>query len=86
MSYPAGPGCPRPRRRPGRRRYRTRSGPLDGAAAALSQFLVAGQALSSRLPDRAHRSASQQAARDALATAMDGARDSFLRVHADCPV
>ena len=58
-------------------------GPLDAAAAALSQFLAAGQALSSRLPDRAHRSASQQAARDALATAMDGARDSFLRVHAD---
>ena len=57
-------------------------GPLDGAAAALSQFLVAGQALSSRLPDRAHRSASQQAAHAALATAMDGARDSFLRVHA----
>jgi thioesterase DpgC len=58
-------------------------GPLDAAAAALSQFLAAGQELSSRLPDRVHRSASQQAARDALATAMDGARDSFLRVHAD---
>ena len=58
-------------------------GPLDAAATALSQFLVAGQALSSRLPDRVHRSASQQAAHDGLATAMDGARDSFLRVHAD---
>ena len=58
-------------------------GPLDAAAAALSQFLAAGQALSSRLPDRAHRSAEEQAARDVLVTAMDGARDGFLRVHAD---
>ena len=58
-------------------------GPLDAAAAALSQFLAAGQALSSRLPDRAHRSADEQAARDVLVTAMDGARDGFLRVHAD---
>ena len=57
-------------------------GPLDAAAAALSQFLAAGQSLSSRLPDRARRSADEQAARDVLATAMDGARDSFLRVHA----
>ncbi len=58
-------------------------GPLDAAAAALSQFLAAGQALSSRLPARAHRSADEQAARDVLVTAMDGARDGFLRVHAD---
>jgi thioesterase DpgC len=58
-------------------------GPLDAAAVALSQFLAAGQALSSRLPDRAHRSADEQAARDVLVTAMDGARDGFLRVHAD---
>jgi (3,5-dihydroxyphenyl)acetyl-CoA 1,2-dioxygenase len=58
-------------------------GPLDAAAAALSQFLAAGQALSSRLPDRAHRSADEQAARDVLVTALDGARDGFLRVHAD---
>ena len=58
-------------------------GPLDAAAAALSQFLAAGQALSSLLPARAHRSADEQAARDVLVTAMDGARDGFLRVHAD---
>ena len=58
-------------------------GPLDAAAAALSQFLAAGQALSGRLPGRAHRSADEQAARDMFTTAMDGARDSFLRVHAD---
>jgi len=57
-------------------------GPLDTAAAALSQFLAAGQSLSRRLPDRARRSAAEQAARDVLVTAMDGARDSFLRVHA----
>jgi thioesterase DpgC len=57
--------------------------PLDAAAAALSQFLAAGRALSGRLPDRARRSAAEQAARDVLATAMDGARDGFLRVHAD---
>lgn len=58
-------------------------GPLDAAAAALSLFLAAGQALSSRLPDRAHRSAGEQAAHDVLRTALDGARDSFLRVHAE---
>ena len=58
-------------------------GPLDAAAVALSQFLAAGQALSSRLLARAHRSADEQAARDVLVTAMDGARDGFLRVHAD---
>jgi (3,5-dihydroxyphenyl)acetyl-CoA 1,2-dioxygenase len=57
-------------------------GPLDAAAVALSQFLAAGQALSSRLPARARRSADEQAARDVLVTAMDGARDGFLRVHA----
>ena len=58
-------------------------GPLGAAAGALSQFLAAGQALSSPLPARAHRSADEQAARDVLVTAMDGARDGFLRVHAD---
>jgi thioesterase DpgC len=57
--------------------------PLDAAAAALSQFLAAGQALRSRLPGRAGRSAGQQAAADVLMTALDEARDSFLRVHAD---
>ena len=58
-------------------------GPLDAAASALSRFLSAGQALSRRLPDRAHRSADEQAAREAIAAAMDGARDSFLAVHAE---
>lgn len=58
-------------------------GPLDGAAAALSQFLAAGQALRGRLPGRAHRSADEQAAAHLLATAMDSARDSFLRQHAE---
>jgi (3,5-dihydroxyphenyl)acetyl-CoA 1,2-dioxygenase len=57
-------------------------GPLDAAAAALSQFLATGQALSHRLPDQARRSADEQAARDVLVTAMDGARDSFLHRHA----
>ncbi len=57
--------------------------PLDQAAAALSRFLAAGQALSGRLPDRVHRSATQQAAHDALAAGLDDARDSFLRWHAD---
>jgi enoyl-CoA hydratase/carnithine racemase len=58
-------------------------GPLGGAATALSQFLAAGQALRGRLPGRAHRSAGEQAAGDLLATAMDSARDSFLRRHAE---
>jgi (3,5-dihydroxyphenyl)acetyl-CoA 1,2-dioxygenase len=58
-------------------------GPLDVAATALSQFLTAGQALSRRLPGRAGRSAREQAAHDVLVTALDGARDSFLRVHAE---
>ncbi len=58
-------------------------GPLDGAAAALSQFLAAGQALRGRLPGRARRSADEQAAGDLLTAVMDGARDGFLRVHAE---
>ncbi|MGP7996115.1 MAG: enoyl-CoA hydratase/isomerase family protein [Streptosporangiaceae bacterium] len=57
--------------------------PLDAAAGALSQFLSGGQALSGRLAGRAHRSAAGQAAWDVLAAAMDTARDSFLRVHAE---
>lgn len=58
-------------------------GPLDAAAAALSLFLAAGQALRSRLPGRAHRSADERAAHDVLVTALDQARDSFLREHAE---
>lgn len=58
-------------------------GPLDAAAAALSLFLAAGQALRSRLPGRVHRSADEQAAHDVLVTALDRARDSFLREHAE---
>ncbi len=56
---------------------------LDAAAAGLSQFLAAGQALSGRLPGRARRSAHEAAAHDVLAAAMDGARDRFLREHTD---
>jgi thioesterase DpgC len=51
------------------------------AADAVSRFLTGGQALIARLPEPARRSAGEQAARDAIAGAMDGARDSFLRRH-----
>jgi len=55
---------------------------LDAAVCAVSRFLVAGQALASRLPARARRSADERAAHDAIAGSMDSARDIFLRLHA----
>ena len=57
-------------------------GSLGAVAGAVSRFLTAGQALVARLPAPARRSADEQAARDAVAAALDGARDSFLRWHA----
>jgi thioesterase DpgC len=57
-------------------------GSLGAAAGAVSRFLTAGQALLARLPAPGRRSADEQAARDAVAAALDGARDSFLGWHA----
>lgn len=56
-------------------------GTFAAAAEAVSRFLTAGQALVARLPEPVHRSATEQSARDAIGAAMDGARNSFLRVH-----
>jgi (3,5-dihydroxyphenyl)acetyl-CoA 1,2-dioxygenase len=57
-------------------------GPFDAAAGAVSWFLTSGAALLARLPGRARRSAAERAAAGAIAAAMDGARDGFLRWHA----
>ncbi|HUY49910.1 MAG TPA: enoyl-CoA hydratase/isomerase family protein [Streptosporangiaceae bacterium] len=58
-------------------------GSFDAAADAVSRFLSTGQAFITRLPGPARRSADEQAARDAIAGTMDGARESFLRLHAE---
>jgi (3,5-dihydroxyphenyl)acetyl-CoA 1,2-dioxygenase len=57
-------------------------GTFDAAGDALSHFLGSGQALLARLPERARRTPDEQAAGNAITTAMDGARDGFLRMHA----
>jgi (3,5-dihydroxyphenyl)acetyl-CoA 1,2-dioxygenase len=55
---------------------------LDAAAAALSRFLLAGQALGARLPPRSRRSVAEREAGEAISGPMDLARDRFLRRHA----
>jgi (3,5-dihydroxyphenyl)acetyl-CoA 1,2-dioxygenase len=59
-------------------------GPLDAAGPALTEFLALGEALRSRLPGPGDpgRTDAVQAARDAIAAAMNAARDEFLSVHA----
>jgi (3,5-dihydroxyphenyl)acetyl-CoA 1,2-dioxygenase len=57
-------------------------GSFDAAADMVGRFLTSGQALAARLPERAHRSVPEQAAREAIAGVLDRARDSFLRLHA----
>lgn len=57
-------------------------GLFDSAADAVGRFLSSGQALMARLPEPAHRSESEQAARDVIARELDGAREGFLRRHA----
>jgi (3,5-dihydroxyphenyl)acetyl-CoA 1,2-dioxygenase len=59
-------------------------GALDAAGQELGRFVAAGDALASRLPGPGEpgRSPDEQAARQAIAAAMDDARDDFLAAHA----
>jgi thioesterase DpgC len=59
------------------------AGPFEADAAAASEFLTMGEELLRRLPPRARRSEREQVAAGAIAAALDGARDRFLRVHAE---
>jgi thioesterase DpgC len=58
------------------------AGSFEAAACALSVFLTRGQALAERLPGPQRGTDGERAARQAIAAAMDGARDGFLRSHA----
>ncbi|MBO0788046.1 MAG: enoyl-CoA hydratase/isomerase family protein [Actinobacteria bacterium] len=55
---------------------------FPAAAADLSRFLARGQALASQLPVPTARTSAQGAAGKAIAAALHGARDRFLRSHA----
>jgi thioesterase DpgC len=55
---------------------------FTAAAEAAGVFLARGQSLIDRLPDRAHAAADERAASAAIATALNDARDGFLRAHA----
>jgi (3,5-dihydroxyphenyl)acetyl-CoA 1,2-dioxygenase len=57
-------------------------GSFGAAAEAVSAFLARGQGLMQRLPGPARRTAGERAARAAIASMMDGARERFLRAHA----
>ena len=57
-------------------------GSFRAAAGALGVFLARGQALARRLPGPARGTPDEQAARQAIAGAMNDARDGFLRSHA----
>ena len=56
-------------------------GSFPAAADAVSVFLGRGQALSSRLPAPAGRTADERAAHEAIGAVMNGAREHFLRAH-----
>ncbi|MDR0345758.1 MAG: enoyl-CoA hydratase/isomerase family protein, partial [Nocardiopsaceae bacterium] len=65
--------------------FLTAAAPPDSfpaAAAGLSRFLARGQALTSQLPVPPARTSAQAAAGKAIAAALHGARDRFLRSHA----
>lgn len=57
-------------------------GSFRAAAGALSGFLAQGQALAGRLPGPGRGTPDEQAARQAIAGIMNGAREEFLRAHA----
>jgi (3,5-dihydroxyphenyl)acetyl-CoA 1,2-dioxygenase len=57
-------------------------GSFRAAAAAVSGFLAQGQALARRLPGPGRGTPDEQAARQAIAGIMNGAREEFLRAHA----
>jgi thioesterase DpgC len=58
------------------------AGSFGAAATAVSAFLARGQELIQRLPEPGHRSPDEQAAKEAIAGILHGARDRFLRAHA----
>jgi len=59
------------------------SGSFDADAPATGEFLTRGEELFGRLPARPARTADEQAAALAIADALNGARERFLRAHAD---
>jgi (3,5-dihydroxyphenyl)acetyl-CoA 1,2-dioxygenase len=63
----------------------TQTGSFETDADSTAQFLTRGKQLQAQLGSRdgGQRSAAGQAAWDVVATAMDGARDGFLRAHAE---
>ena len=60
----------------------TSHGSLGAAAETVRVFLARGKSLIERLPDRSGCTAEERAASEAIAAALDNARDDFLRVHA----
>jgi enoyl-CoA hydratase/carnithine racemase len=58
------------------------TGSFGTAATAVAAFLTHGQDLIGRLPEPGRRSEDEQAAKEAIAGILHGARDRFLRAHA----
>ena len=59
------------------------SGSFEPDARAARGFLTTGEALLRRLPPRPARAGREQAGADAIADALNAARESFLRVHVE---
>jgi (3,5-dihydroxyphenyl)acetyl-CoA 1,2-dioxygenase len=59
------------------------SGSFDADSAATSEFLVQGEALLERLPERARRSEREQASAEATAAGLNAARERFLSAHVE---
>ncbi|MEA2419072.1 MAG: hypothetical protein QOE60_1278 [Thermoleophilaceae bacterium] len=59
------------------------SGAFEPDSAATSEYLVQGEELLSRLPERPRRNEREQAAADALAAELNAARRRFLGVHVE---
>ncbi len=59
------------------------SDPFEPAAEAAIAFLTMGERLLRRLPPRARRAEREQGAASTIAAALDGARERFLRTHAE---
>jgi thioesterase DpgC len=58
------------------------AGSFGAAANGVAAFLTRGQDLIGKLPEPGHRSADEQAAKEAIAGILHGARDRFLRAYA----
>jgi hypothetical protein len=57
-------------------------GAFETESSATCEYLTEGERLLERLPERARRSDREGAAAAAIAGALDGARETFLRRHA----